>query len=107
MKSTGLPFSLEPCAGKVQRPDLERTGHADLRADLGAMAFVQEQASFRILRGAAEAGVFPGITLHLRYWFPAKDRTQVTGLFTAAAPISPVLGSSIAGTLAEMDGLRG
>ncbi|WP_420818606.1 MFS transporter [Paracoccus salipaludis] len=56
---------------------------------------------------AAEAGAFPGITLYLRYWFPAKDRTQVTGLFTAAAPISPVLGSSIAGTLAEMDGLRG
>ena len=31
----------------------------------------------------------------------------MTGLFTAAAPISPVLGSSIAGTLAEVDGLRG
>src|SRR4029078_2709901 len=38
-----------------------------------AMAFVQGQTSFYILRfllGAAEAGFFPGIILYLSYWFP-------------------------------------
>jgi len=76
----------------------------------GAMAFVQGPISFyslRFLLGVAEAGFFPGIILYLTYWFPARQRAAVTGLFMAAAPLSTVLGSPISGALLEMDGLLG
>jgi MFS transporter, ACS family, tartrate transporter len=76
----------------------------------GAMAFVQGQTSFYILRfllGAAEAGFFPGIILYLSYWFPARQRAAVTALFMAAAPLSTVLGSPLSTALLEIDGLLG
>ena len=76
----------------------------------GAMAFVQGQTSFYILRfllGAAEAGFFPGIILYLSYWFPAQRRAAVTALFMAAAPLSTVIGSPISSALLEMHGLLG
>ena len=76
----------------------------------GAMAFVQGQASFYVLRfllGAAEAGFFPGIILYLSYWFPARQRASVTALFMAAAPLSTVLGSPVSSALLEMHGLFG
>jgi sugar phosphate permease len=41
-----------------------------------AMAFVQGETSFYVLRlllGAAEAGFFPGVILYLTYWFDRKD----------------------------------
>ncbi len=75
-----------------------------------AMAFVQGQTSFYILRfllGAAEAGFFPGIILYLSYWFPARQRASVTALFMAAAPLSTVLGSPLSTALLEMHGLLG
>jgi ACS family tartrate transporter-like MFS transporter len=76
----------------------------------GAMAFVQGQTSFYILRfllGAAEAGFFPGIILYLSYWFPARQRAAVTALFMAAAPLSTVLGSPLSTALLEMHGVLG
>jgi len=76
----------------------------------GAMAFVQGQTSFYILRfllGAAEAGFFPGIILYLSYWFPARQRAAMTALFMAAAPLSTVLGSPVSSALLEMHGLLG
>ncbi|WIW50625.1 MFS transporter (plasmid) [Bradyrhizobium sp. 62B] len=76
----------------------------------GAMAFVQGQTSFYILRfllGAAEAGFFPGIILYLSYWFPARQRAAITALFMAAAPLSTVLGSPVSAALLEMHGLFG
>ncbi|MFO1114373.1 MAG: MFS transporter [Beijerinckiaceae bacterium] len=75
-----------------------------------AMAFVQGQTSFYILRfllGAAEAGFFPGIILYLSYWFPARQRAAATSLFMAAAPLSTVLGSPLSSALLEMDGIMG
>lgn len=75
-----------------------------------AMAFVQGQTSFYILRfllGAAEAGFFPGIILYLSYWFPARQRAAATSLFMAAAPLSTVLGSPLSSALLEMDGILG
>jgi MFS transporter, ACS family, tartrate transporter len=76
----------------------------------GAMAFVQGQTSFYILRfllGAAEAGFFPGIILYLSYWFPARQRAAATAAFMAAAPLSTVLGSPLSTALLEMHGLFG
>src|SRR6266702_2054872 len=76
----------------------------------GAMAFIQGQTSFYILRfllGAAEAGFFPGIILYLSYWFPARQRAAVTALFMAAAPLSTVFGSPLSTALLEMHGMLG
>ncbi len=76
----------------------------------GAMAFVQGQTSFYVLRfllGAAEAGFFPGIILYLSYWFPARQRAAATSLFMAAAPLSVVLGSPVSSALLEMHGVFG
>jgi ACS family tartrate transporter-like MFS transporter len=76
----------------------------------GAMAFVQGQTSFFVLRfllGAAEAGFFPGIILYLSYWFPARQRATVTALFMAAAPLSTIIGSPLSTALLEMHGLLG
>lgn len=76
----------------------------------GAMAFVQGETSFYVLRfllGAAEAGFFPGIILYLSYWFPARHRAGVTAFFMAAAPISTALGSPVSASLLQMHGIWG
>lgn len=76
----------------------------------GAMAFVQGETSFYVLRfllGAAEAGFFPGIILYLSYWFPARHRASVTAFFMAAAPISTALGSPVSAALLQMHGVWG
>jgi MFS family permease len=49
----------------------------------------------RFLLGVAEAGFFPGIILYLTYWFPKRQRAQMTALFMTAVPISTALGSVI------------
>src|ERR1051326_9058312 len=49
-----------------------------------AMIFAKGDRSFSLLRvllGAAEAGFFPGSILYLTYWFPAKARGEVMGIF--------------------------
>jgi MFS transporter, ACS family, tartrate transporter len=76
----------------------------------GAMAFVQGQTSFYILRfllGAAEAGFFPGIILYLSYWFPTRQRAAVTALFMAAAPLSTIFGSPLSAALLGLHGIAG
>lgn len=67
-----------------------------------AMAFVTGPYSFFVLRfliGAAEAGFFPGIILYLTYWFPAKVRGQMIGMFFAAVPLSNVIGAPLSSWL--------
>lgn len=52
-----------------------------------AMAFVEGPISFYILRvllGAAEAGLFPGVMLYLTYWFGREQRARANGSFLVA-----------------------
>jgi len=75
-----------------------------------AMAFVQGEASFylvRLLFGAAEAGFYPGVLYFLTLWFPAAYRARVISLFLAAIPISGILGSPLSGALLMLNGLGG
>ncbi len=63
-----------------------------------AMAFVRGPTSFyglRVLLGIAEAGFFPGMILYLTFWFPRRERANMTSLFYAALPLSTVLGAPI------------
>ena len=51
----------------------------------------------RFLLGAFEAGLLPGAILYLTYWFPARRRAQMVGLFLAAIPIAGILGGPLSG----------
>lgn len=74
------------------------------------MIYVETPTGFYIIRfllGVAEAGSFSGIILYLSTWFPIKKRAQMIAFFMAAAPISAMLGSPIAGTVMSMHGMFG
>jgi MFS family permease len=65
-----------------------------------ATMLVKTATSFYILRvllGAFEAGLLPGAVLYLTYWFPARRRAQMVGLFTTAIPIAGLLGGPLSG----------
>ena len=73
-----------------------------------ACALIRGPVSFFVLRfllGAAEAGFFPGVVLYLTYWYPAKHRARVVGLFSLALPISGLIGSPVSGLVLNMNGL--
>ena len=76
----------------------------------GAMAFVQGEMSFYIVRfliGGAEAGFFPGMILYLSYWYPARRRSRIIALFMTAIPIAGVLGGIASGwVLQNMSGVH-
>jgi ACS family tartrate transporter-like MFS transporter len=60
------------------------------------MATVQGEMTFYIIRfllGAAEAGFFPAIILYLTFWFPARQRVAVLGIFILAQPIANAIGA--------------
>jgi MFS transporter, ACS family, tartrate transporter len=61
-------------------------------------AFVQSATQLYILRfllGVAEAGFFPGVIVYLTYWFRAKEQATTVAFFTAAIPVSYLLGAPL------------
>lgn len=61
-------------------------------------AFVQTPMHLYVLRfllGVAEAGFFPGIIVYLTYWFRAKELATTVALFTAAIPVSYIIGAPL------------
>jgi len=61
-------------------------------------AFVQTAWQLYVLRfflGVAEAGFFPGIIIYLTYWFRAKDQATTIAVFTAAIPVSLLIGAPL------------
>jgi len=63
-----------------------------------ATAFVQTSSQLYILRfllGVAEAGYFPAIIIYLTSWFRAKEQATVVAMFTAAIPVSYVIGTPV------------
>ncbi|HWZ43852.1 MAG TPA: MFS transporter [Candidatus Saccharimonadales bacterium] len=78
-------------------------------ASIGTM-FVKTAAWFYILRfllGAFEAGLYPGVVLYLTYWFPARRRAQMLGLFMTAIPAAGALGSVLSGWIMSSTSGRG
>ena len=75
-----------------------------------AMALVTGTWSFltlRLLLGAAEAGLFPGVILYLTFWFPRAYRGALIGWFAVAIPISGMVGSPISAALLQLDHVWG
>jgi ACS family tartrate transporter-like MFS transporter len=60
--------------------------------------FVQNATQLYVLRfllGVAEAGFFPGIIVYLTYWFRQKELATTVALFTAAIPVSYIIGAPL------------
>src|SRR5271170_6983550 len=78
-----------------------------------ATMFVSGSTSFYVLRlllGVTEAGFFPGVILYLTYWFPARVRGQILGLFYLGVPLALAIGGPLSGLLLELPsntGLQG
>ena len=76
----------------------------------GGMAFIVGPYSFygmRLLLGAAEAGLFPGILFYLSLWFPSVYLGRATSLFYMALPLANVVGAPISGPLLNLEGFMG
>jgi ACS family tartrate transporter-like MFS transporter len=61
-------------------------------------AFAQNAWQLYVLRfllGVAEAGFFPGIIIYLTYWFRAKEQATTIAVFTAAIPVSLLIGAPL------------
>ncbi|RKT13872.1 sugar phosphate permease [Paraburkholderia sp. RAU2J] len=74
------------------------------------MAFVRGETSFyvmRLLLGAAEAGLFPGVMLYLTYWFTREERALATGYFLIGVCVANIVGGPLGGALLELDGMLG
>ena len=75
-----------------------------------AMALVTGTWSFltlRLLLGAAEAGLFPGVILYLTFWFPAAYRARIVAAFFMAVPLSSVFGNPVSAWVLGLDGWLG
>ena len=71
------------------------------------MIFIRGPVSFysmRFVLGAAEAGFFPGIVLHMKRWFPASARARAVAWFMTANPIAGIIGSPVSGALLSLSG---
>ncbi|MCD4865222.1 MFS transporter [Pseudomonas sp. PLB05] len=63
-----------------------------------ATAFAQSAMHLYVLRfllGVAEAGFFPGIIVYLTYWFRSRELATTVALFTAAIPVSYIIGAPL------------
>lgn len=70
-----------------------------------ATMFVHDNMSFYLLRfllGVTEAGFFPGTILYLTYWFPARVRGQILGLFYLGVPLALIIGGPLSGWLLQV-----
>ena len=75
-----------------------------------ATMFVNGPVTFYILRmllGAAEAGLYPGILYLITRWFAQKDRAMVVGLVLLASSVAFIVANPIGGALMLMDGIGG
>ena len=68
----------------------------------GTIHTKQEFYWARFMLGVAEAGFFPGVIVYIAHWFRKEDRGRATAMFTAAIPLSQVLGSPISGYLMKI-----
>lgn len=63
-----------------------------------ATAFAQTANQLYVLRFflvVAEAGFFPGVIVYLTYWFRSKELATTVALFTAAIPVSYIIGAPL------------
>jgi ACS family tartrate transporter-like MFS transporter len=75
-----------------------------------ATALAKGPVSFfiiRVLLGAAEAGLFPGLLLYFHRWFPQRHRGRVVGWFLTGLPLATAIGAPLSTAFLQMDGIGG
>ncbi|MEX1908824.1 MFS transporter [Janibacter sp. Y6] len=75
-----------------------------------SMMFISNPTVFYVLRlllGAAEAGLYPGIMYLITMWFAQKDRAKVVGLILTASSVAFIVANPIGGAIMTLDGLGG
>lgn len=75
-----------------------------------AMALVVGAKSFvfvRLLLGAAEAGLVPGMVLYITFWFPRRYRATAVAWLFISAPASYAIASALSVPILQMDGMGG
>lgn len=75
-----------------------------------AMMFISNPTIFYVLRlllGAAEAGLYPGIMYLITTWFAQKDRAKAVSFILLAGSIAFIVANPIGGALMKMDGVAG
>ena len=75
-----------------------------------AMAWASSGTAFywlRLLLGAAEGGLYPGILFFITLWYPQAYRAQAFGVITLGSAIGNALSALISGPLLDMDGMLG
>jgi sugar phosphate permease len=74
-------------------------------AFMAAMRTPMQYYVLRLVLGAAEAGLFPGVLLYLTYWVPASRRGRFTAVFMTAVALSGIIGGLLSAAI--MDGFHG
>ena len=72
------------------------------------MALMQSPTQFytlRVILGAAEAGLFPGVLLYLTFWVPASRRARFTSVFMVSIALSGLIGGPLSSAI--MGGMNG
>jgi MFS transporter, ACS family, tartrate transporter len=75
-----------------------------------ATALAKGPVSFfiiRVLLGAAEAGLFPGLLLYFHRWFPQRHRGRVVGWFLTGLPLATAIGAPLSTAFLQLDGIAG
>ena len=74
------------------------------------MAWASSGTAFYVLRlllGAAEGGLYPGIIFFVTLWFPQAYRAQAMGVVTLGSAAGNTLSALISGPLLDLDGFLG
>ncbi|KAF3034338.1 hypothetical protein E8E12_006148 [Didymella heteroderae] len=61
----------------------------------------------RVLLGALEAGLFPGMSLYLTFWYTKNELALRVGYLFVSAAIAGALGGLLAFGIGRMDGIQG
>ncbi|MES2258018.1 MAG: MFS transporter [Pseudomonadota bacterium] len=72
-----------------------------------AMAFVQGETSFYVLRfllGVAEAGFFPGVVYYFTRWLPRAERGKAMAVFLSGSALASILSGPVSGGLLQISG---
>ncbi|MGW6400390.1 MFS transporter [Streptomyces sp. NPDC055134] len=75
-----------------------------------AAVFVHDEWTFylvRVLLGAAEAGLYPGLMYLVSVWLPQPKRAKAVGLLLASATTAGLVGAPIGSGLLALDGTAG
>ena len=70
---------------------------------VGSIHTAHQFYAARFLLGLAEAGLVPGVLVHLHQWFPAQYRARALAKFFIASSVALAIGGPIAGLILRLD----